>query len=158
MDERIKRLRQAIEQSGLTYAELGKKTGIAKSSLQRYATGETKKIPIDSIEAIAKATNVSPRYLMGWEDGNMERIPQKNIVFNETPSETPIELNQESVQETLEKLKDVFSNINDIIYDTAVSDERYIRYYYSMLNQSGKKEALKRVIELTRIDDYIKNE
>ena len=69
MDERIKRLRQAIEQSGLTYAELGKKTGIAKSSLQRYATGETKKIPIDSIEAIAKATNVSPRYLMCWDDG-----------------------------------------------------------------------------------------
>ena len=68
MDERIKRLRQAIEQSGLTYAELGEKTGIAKSSIQRYATGETKKIPIDSIEAIAKAINVSPKYLMCWDD------------------------------------------------------------------------------------------
>lgn len=72
MDERIKRLRQAIEQSGLTYAELGEKTGIAKSSLQRYATGETKKIPIDSIEAIAKATNVSPKYLMCWDDESVK--------------------------------------------------------------------------------------
>ncbi|MCR4889333.1 MAG: XRE family transcriptional regulator [Ruminococcus sp.] len=72
MDERIKRLRQAIEQSGLTYAELGKKTGIAKSSLQRYATGATKKIPIDNIEAIAKATNVSAKYLMCWDDACVE--------------------------------------------------------------------------------------
>jgi repressor LexA len=72
MDERIKRLRLAIKQSGLTYAELGEKTGIAKSSLQRYATGETKKIPIDSIEAIAKATNVSPKYLMCWDDESVK--------------------------------------------------------------------------------------
>ena len=83
MDERIKRLRQAIEQSGLTYAELGERTGIAKSSLQRYATGETKKIPIDCIEAIAKATNTSAKNLMGWEDPQEQPQSDKLYVLDQ---------------------------------------------------------------------------
>ena len=68
MDERANRILKAIEESGLSYVELSKLTGISKSSLQRYATGETKKIPIDSIELIANATHSDARYLMGWED------------------------------------------------------------------------------------------
>lgn len=68
MDERAKRINEAIEKSGYSYPELAKITGISKSSLQRYATGETKKIPIDCIEEIARATGVSAKYLMCWED------------------------------------------------------------------------------------------
>lgn len=72
MVERSKRIYEAIEKSGYSYPELSKKTGISKSSLQRYATGETKKIPIDCIEKIAQATGVDSRYLMGWEDKNTD--------------------------------------------------------------------------------------
>lgn len=72
MDERSKRINEAIINSGYSYPELSKITGISKSSLQRYATGETKKIPIDSIEAIAKATKVSPKYLMCWDDDSVQ--------------------------------------------------------------------------------------
>lgn len=43
MDERAKRISKAIENCGYSYPELSKITGISKSSLQRYATGETKK-------------------------------------------------------------------------------------------------------------------
>ena len=68
MDDRAKRISDAIEKSGLSYPELERITGISKSSLQRYATGVTKKIPIDSIELIAKATGCDARYLMGWDD------------------------------------------------------------------------------------------
>ena len=68
MDDRAKRISEAIEKSGLSYPELEKITGISKSSLQRYATGGTKKIPIDCIELIAKATGTDAKYLMGWDD------------------------------------------------------------------------------------------
>lgn len=66
MDERAQRIRQAIEDSGLTFVELEKKTGIPKSTLQRYASGDTKKIPVNCIEEIAAATGVSAPWLMGW--------------------------------------------------------------------------------------------
>lgn len=65
--EIIERLKKCIDKSGLTYLELEKKTGIAKSSLQRYANGVTKKIPVDSIQTIAKAIGVAPEYILGWE-------------------------------------------------------------------------------------------
>ncbi len=65
---RAKRISEAIETSGYSYNDLEKLTGFSKSSLQRYATGETKKIPIDCIEKIADVTNTSARYLLGWDD------------------------------------------------------------------------------------------
>ena len=40
--------------------------------MQRYATGETKKIPIDCIEKIALATKVDSRYLMCWDNENIQ--------------------------------------------------------------------------------------
>lgn len=52
----------------MSYYELSKKTGIPKSALHRYATGETPKIPLDRLEIIAEALNCSPAYLMGWEE------------------------------------------------------------------------------------------
>ena len=74
MEEIIQRLAQAISDSNLSYAELQKRTKIAKSSLQRYATGITKKIPMNAVEKIAKATNTSAAWIMGWED----ETPNKN--------------------------------------------------------------------------------
>ena len=72
MNERAKRINEAIEKSGYSYAELSELTGVSKSSLQRYATGETKKIPIDCIEKIAAATRTDARYLMCWDDDFIE--------------------------------------------------------------------------------------
>lgn len=68
MSTRYERIKLLIEESGLSYQELEKKTGIKKSSLQRYASGTTVKIPLDVIEKLSKAFNVSQEYLMGWSD------------------------------------------------------------------------------------------
>ena len=68
MSTRSERIRSLIEQSGKSYPELEKLTGIKKSSLQRYASGVTKKIPLDVIEKLANAFNISQEYLMGWEE------------------------------------------------------------------------------------------
>jgi transcriptional regulator with XRE-family HTH domain len=68
MSTRSERIRSLIEQSGRSYQELEKLTGIKKSSLQRYASGVTTKIPLDVIEKLSIAFNVSQQYLMGWEE------------------------------------------------------------------------------------------
>lgn len=68
----IKRLKECVEKSNLTYLELEKRTGIAKSSLQRYVSGTTKKIPVDSIQIIAKEIGVSPEYILGWDQSNTD--------------------------------------------------------------------------------------
>ena len=68
MSTRSERIRSLIEQSGRSYQELERLTGIKKSSLQRYASGVTTKIPLDVIEKLSIAFNVSQEYLMGWDE------------------------------------------------------------------------------------------
>ena len=68
MSARSERIKALIERSQLSYQELERVTGIKKSSLQRYASGTTTKIPLDVIEKLSKAFGVSQEYLMGWEE------------------------------------------------------------------------------------------
>ena len=70
MSIRSERIKALVEASDLSYQELEKLTGIKKSSLQRYAAGATTKIPLDVIEKLSKAFNVSQEYLMGWDEKN----------------------------------------------------------------------------------------
>lgn len=75
MSEQSERLKKIIENSGLSYVELERKTGIAKSSIQRYAAGTTKKIPIDAVKQISDAVGGSAAWVMGWTDAPEEAAP-----------------------------------------------------------------------------------
>lgn len=77
MSEISKRILSTITEKDISYGELSERTGIPKSALQRYATGQTEKIPIDRLSKIAEATGVTSMYLMGWE--NESNLP-KNIL------------------------------------------------------------------------------
>lgn len=68
MSDISKRILDIILAKEISYGELADRTGIPKSALQRYATGETEKIPIDRLQIIAKAIGTTTAYLMGWED------------------------------------------------------------------------------------------
>lgn len=68
MSIRTERIKALVDSSDLSYQELEKLTGIKKSSLQRYASGVTTKIPLDVIEKLSKTFNVSQEYLMGWDE------------------------------------------------------------------------------------------
>ena len=68
MSIRSERIKALVDSSNLSYQEIEKLTGIKKSSLQRYASGVTTKIPLDVIEKLSKAFNVSQEYLMGWDE------------------------------------------------------------------------------------------
>lgn len=64
MAERSKRVKDAISTKHYTFEELEKITGIPRSTLQRYVSGTTDKIPVTFYEAIAAATNTPVEYLL----------------------------------------------------------------------------------------------
>lgn len=68
MSIRNERIKALVEESGLSYQDLEGLTGIKRSSLQRYASGATTKIPLEVIEKLSIAFNVSQEYLMGWDE------------------------------------------------------------------------------------------
>lgn len=68
------RLREAVDNANVSLRELSRITRIPNSALQRYITGETKKIPIDRLERLAETLGVNTAYLFGW-------IEQKDKAF-----------------------------------------------------------------------------
>lgn len=70
MQEIMNRMKLRREELDMSYQTLSDKVGISKSTLQRYETGSIRNMPIDKLEDIAKALNVSPSYLMGWDEAS----------------------------------------------------------------------------------------
>lgn len=67
MKEIMDRLKSKRLKLNISYQELADKTGLSKSTLQRYETGTIRNMPIDKLEIIAEALKVDPAYLMGWD-------------------------------------------------------------------------------------------
>ena len=61
------RIKSEMQRNSLTLLEIEQRTGIKKSSMQRYVSGETGKIPMAAIERLATLFGVSGSYLMGWD-------------------------------------------------------------------------------------------
>lgn len=95
MSIRSERIKALIEQSQRSYQELEKITGIKKSSLQRYASGVTTKIPLDVIEKLSVAFGVSQEYLMGWDDNSEKKT---------SPSESNLTEGEKMVLELFRKI------------------------------------------------------
>ena len=71
------RIKNEMLRNSLTLVEIEQRTGIKKSSMQRYASGETGKIPMSAIKKLADLFGVSGEYLMGWdEEKNTPTEPQ----------------------------------------------------------------------------------
>lgn len=63
--QRIKECRKIKK---LTLEDIANKTGIAKSTIQRYETGKIGKIKIPVLRSIANALNINPDWLLGKTD------------------------------------------------------------------------------------------
>lgn len=63
-----KRIRERREALGLSYQNLADLTGMSKSTLQRYETGDIGNLPLDKLKILASALDCSPAYIMGWDD------------------------------------------------------------------------------------------
>ena len=48
--------------------KLAEKIGKNRATVYRYEKDEIENMPYDVLEPIAEALNVSPAYLMGWEE------------------------------------------------------------------------------------------
>lgn len=59
---------------GLTLDELAKKVGVSSPTISRYESGEIKNVRRDKIKFLADALEVTPGYLMGWEEETIDNF------------------------------------------------------------------------------------
>lgn len=71
--ERIKKLRKDKK---LTLDDLAEKLNTTRQTIFKYESDIITNIPSDKIEMMAKIFNVSPAYIMGWEESEKPVDPQ----------------------------------------------------------------------------------
>lgn len=62
---RIKELRTL---ANMSQEELGKRVGLQRAAINKYEKGTVENIPIKTIENIANVFDVSPTYIVGWDN------------------------------------------------------------------------------------------
>ena len=79
------RIKTAREAKKLTQEELGLRCGTTKQSIFKYETGLVTNIPLDRLGKIASALDVSPAYLMGWDDEPLPNNSTADLPSNILP-------------------------------------------------------------------------
>lgn len=87
----------------MTLEDLAKITGVSKPTIFRYESGEIKNIPSDKIEKLAQGLNVSPGYLMGWED---DTLPSNIIPVKKGTRKIPV-LGSIAAGQPIEAIEDI---------------------------------------------------
>lgn len=62
------RIKARREELDMTLEQVGKLVGVGKSTVRKWETGMIENMRQDKIAALANALQVTPGYLMGWED------------------------------------------------------------------------------------------
>ena len=68
MGEKIKHRRKELH---LTMLDIAKKTGVSEATVSRWESGDIANMRRDKIATLATALQVSPAYLMGWDDDDI---------------------------------------------------------------------------------------
>lgn len=93
----------------LSYQDLANKTGLSKSTLQRYETGSIRNIPLDKLEILANALEVSPMWIIGYDlpieresSNNVNPDSKDNILLNNFNM-----LNEEGKDEAIKRVQEL---------------------------------------------------
>ena len=99
--ERIRSLREKLGMSQVDFAD---KINVSKQTLYKYENNIITNIPSDKIEAAAIVGNISPSYLMGW-DNNVG--PITNGTKHKAPGVTINVLGQVAAGVPIEAIEDI---------------------------------------------------
>lgn len=96
-----------------TLEEVGRDCDVSKATVLRWESGEIKDIKRDKISKLAKSLNVSPAYLMDWEETPKDQYGIDKQKMMEYLSENP---------ELLNTYKHITENDNLVLLFDSVQD------------------------------------
>lgn len=74
--QRIKARRQEL---GLSLRELAERTGLSGSTIQRYETGETEKLPLEKARLLAKGLETTVGHLLELDGADLDSAVETNV-------------------------------------------------------------------------------
>lgn len=137
-----KRIFDARKKLKISRAELGKKVNLHESTVKRYEDGQIKSLDIEKMKEFANALDVDVKELIGWGESHLT----SSLIHEQLPL---------SFKRRYYVKCDENGHI--ISYTSSKYYQKYkhdLDFYFDKLNDKGKKEALKRIEELTYIPKY----
>lgn len=101
--ERIKNMRLKL---GMSQVEFADKINVSKQTLYKYENNVITNIPSANIEAAARLGNVSPSYLMGWEEFSENTYSENDKPLFTSRDERDIAMDLNSIMEKLKSRED----------------------------------------------------
>ena len=119
MGEKIRKLREEKE---MTLEELGNKVGVGKSTVRKWETGMIANMKRDKIAKVAKALDVSPAYLMGWDEHedddkqvyylNQEAAELAQELFERPEMRVLFDASRKATKEDIEQVADILKKLS----------------------------------------------
>ncbi len=129
MGQKIKERRIEL---GLTLEELGNMVGAGASTVRKWETGYIKNMRSDKIRRVADALQVTPAYLMGWDESqnvHVEQVHTNNGLIGQANAPVNIK-NGDSLPEQMSK------------------EETELLRIYAALSVKGRMKLLTTAMEL----------
>ncbi|MDU1314505.1 MAG: helix-turn-helix domain-containing protein [Clostridium septicum] len=158
-DKKFKAIMNRIQSKRIelkySYQDLANKTGLSKSTLQRYETGSIRNIPLDKLEILANALEVSPMWIIGYDDTKSLK-PMNNIKNDSITKEEGNHI------KNLRKLNDtgrnkVFTYTKDLIDNPKFISENIEETPYLLACHDDNLTKEEKAVMDKRISDFIKN-
>lgn len=148
--ENIKRLRK---EKRLTQKQLGNlcEPKISESTIRKYELGLLNP-KIETVIKIATALEVSLKELLTSADKRIDLTFLDSMAEVELAIQSLYPKRDKATGEDKKKFLDCATNKNAI---STNNDEQQLLTYFRRLNDTGKKEAQKRVAELTEVPRYV---
>ena len=140
----------ALRDMEMTVAELSRKSGVSTNTLYSIIRRDSKKVDATILKKICDASGI-PVYDLLSDVMSEEDFPLYDYLDAETDEER-----ENTKSRVLDYLKNKDPALRTYIIESLKTDEMFmnISSAYSSLNFLGKKEAHKRVQELTEIPRY----
>ena len=125
------KLKELREEKNYTLEFIAEKLDVNKSTILRWENGETAKIKLPIIEAIAKIFNVSPAWLLGYDVPKYEKNQKSNAiripVLGTIPAGIPIEAIEE-IEDYEEISADLFKGNHEYFAIKVRGNSMYPKY------------------------------
>lgn len=150
--DRIKKKRNDL---GLTLVEVAEKVGVRDATIQRYESGEIKNIKQPILIKIAKVLNVSVGYLLGYETEDAHKIAEAMKNHDAREVEKLMGFPEGTIGSFIKKgsSKPNCNNLND---KTNIPQLMELVNHFNQLNKKGQIKAIENVSDLTKIQEYRK--
>lgn len=95
------------KQLNMTLLEVANKVGVTESTVQRWESGNIKTLRHERIVKLAEALDVTPSYLMGWDDEQVSSISAEFIPGEDRLLSLYRELNEEGREKLIDYADDM---------------------------------------------------